>query len=236
MKLLIAVVAVSGCVTMTPTQQAQVTADSQRRVTCEGKDDCELKWATALRWVQDNSYWKLRAVTDSVITTEGPLDSPSAAFSITKFPLGRGAYEIQFRAGCGNMFGCVPAIEQLAASFKNEVSGAVLLQQGWSLADRSAFIDRCSADTRKVRGDARNARQIDYGCNCLANGLESRYSVRALGDVARSDPPGLKHAMDEINAGCADGVAARADAPGTPGTNAPSGSGPARSVVIPGGR
>lgn len=111
-------IAMFACETMTPQQQAAVDANAAMEVTCTGQQDCEMKWARALDWVQRNSHWKLRNVSDMLITTEGPLDTTYAAFEITKFPKGNGAYEIRFRAACGNMFGCVPSIKQLTANFK----------------------------------------------------------------------------------------------------------------------
>lgn len=106
---------------MSPAQIAAQESNAAMRVTCSGSEDCEKRWARALDWVQRNSHWKLRTVTDTVITTEGPLDTTYAAFEITKFPLGSGRYELRFRAGCGNIFGCVPSIQALQADFNVSV-------------------------------------------------------------------------------------------------------------------
>lgn len=119
MKSLVLIVALvlTGCATVDPATQAAQDANAAMQVTCDNAEDCELKWARALQWVQENSRWKLRNVTDSLITTEGPLSTPSPAYEVTKFPLGGGRYEIRFRAGCGNIFGCVPSIKEVTASF-----------------------------------------------------------------------------------------------------------------------
>jgi hypothetical protein len=121
MRSLLLLVVFSGCVTMTPDQIAARNANAAMEVTCDSPEDCEIKWAAALDWIQRNSHWKLRNVTDSLITTEGPFDTTQAAFEVTKFPRGGGVYEIRFRAACGNMFGCVPSILDLTASFKSSV-------------------------------------------------------------------------------------------------------------------
>lgn len=79
-----------------------------RQIICSKGEECEVRWGRSVAWVSQNSYWKMRNQTDALIETEGPLDSPNLAYSITKTPLGGGKYEIGFSAGCGNMFGCVP--------------------------------------------------------------------------------------------------------------------------------
>lgn len=113
----------SACAT--PQQKAQWEFEASRPVTCSQGSDCEVKWSRALIWVQDHSRWKLRIANDTLITTEGPFDTTDAAYSITKVPTGTGTYTIVFRAGCGNMFGCVPSILELQASFVNFVMGSI---------------------------------------------------------------------------------------------------------------
>lgn len=112
------VLLVLGCAPMGTTRGREVA------VYCSGRDDCETKWALATRWLQNHSAYKFRNVTETLITTEGPLQSdPRAAFEITKFPKGGGAYEIQMRAGCANIFGCQPSISELEDNFMAEVGG-----------------------------------------------------------------------------------------------------------------
>jgi len=91
---------------------------------CTAGKDCETKMALALAWVQDHCRWKLRIANDTVITTEGPMNTTDAAFQITKRPAPGapdGQYLIDFRVGCGNMFGCVPSAGELHASFYRSV-------------------------------------------------------------------------------------------------------------------
>ena len=116
------VLLLSGCAAMdnadlSPERIAAIETNAALQPTCSDKSDCELKWARALDWVQKNSCWKLRSVSEMLISTEGPFDSTSPAFEITRFPHGDGSYEIRFRAGCGNIFGCAPSVKQLTASF-----------------------------------------------------------------------------------------------------------------------
>jgi hypothetical protein len=108
-----------ACAHVTPEQQLAAS----QQVTCSSKDDCELKWARATKWLQDNSHWKLRTVTESLLTTEGPNGQTFTAYEVSKFPMGNGTYEIQFKAGCHNMgLGCHPSIVGATASFKRFVA------------------------------------------------------------------------------------------------------------------
>ena len=121
--LILCLLGLSACAT--PQQKAKWEFEASRPVTCSQGSDCEVKWSRALIWVQDHSRWKLRIANDTLITTEGPFDTTDAAYSITKVPTGTGTYTIVFRAGCGNMFGCVPSILELQASFLNFVMGSI---------------------------------------------------------------------------------------------------------------
>jgi hypothetical protein len=95
----------SGCATSSSQQKAMLEQDAVRPVTCQQGPDCEIKWSRALHWAHSNSHWKLRIATDSLIMTEGPMDTDEAAFSIAKVAHGNGQYSIDFRAACGNIFG-----------------------------------------------------------------------------------------------------------------------------------
>ena len=66
---------------------------------------------------------------DFIITTEGPLDSPYSAFSITKTANQDGTYSINFTGGCGNIFGCVPNILYLQAHFVNYINGTSFIDK-----------------------------------------------------------------------------------------------------------
>jgi hypothetical protein len=86
-------------------------------VHCIDGVNCDRVWSEAQAWVIANSTWKLRIVNDTLITTEGPLQTTSAAFTIMKRPERDGVYRIDFQAACGNPFGCVPTVGQLHADF-----------------------------------------------------------------------------------------------------------------------
>lgn len=115
---------VSAC-TMPPQQDdPHIVAEAARPVTCERGIDCEKKWATVLLWVQNNSVWKIRNVTDSLVTTEGPMETSDAAFVITKVPVNEHEYRFDFKAVCGSPIGyCYPHIAELQASFVTAIMG-----------------------------------------------------------------------------------------------------------------
>lgn len=113
----------SACATMSVAERARLTEIAGTSIYCQGKDDCEVKWGRAILWVSNNSHWKIRNQTDSLITTEGPFDSLYAAYSVNKVPLGNAKYQIIMKLGCGNMFGCVPKVLVLKADFVKSVLG-----------------------------------------------------------------------------------------------------------------
>ena len=96
---------------------APVPDDDVPEVHCIDGVTCDRVWSEAQAWVLANSAWKLRIVNDSLITTEGPFQTTSPAFTIMKRPLRDGLYRIEFQAACGNPFGCVPSVNQLHADF-----------------------------------------------------------------------------------------------------------------------
>lgn len=109
----------SGCSTvlLSKQQRTQLAAVANKTIYCEGGEDCELKWGRAILWITQNSHWKIRIQTDNLTTTEGPFDTVYAAYQVQKIPLGNNKYTINMVAGCGNIFGCVPSILELKASF-----------------------------------------------------------------------------------------------------------------------
>lgn len=82
-----------------------------------------MKWSRALQWILGHSEYKLQTSTDVLLATFGPFpNDPRPAFTIAKVAIGGGHYEIEFSAGCDNIFGCLPSVASLNASFVNSVS------------------------------------------------------------------------------------------------------------------
>lgn len=111
----------AGCATA-PDLLAE--ADAARPVTCSGHDDCEVKWSRALRWTLDTVAYRPQIQSDQMISTMGPLpNDPRPAVTITKVAQGGGTYSFEFRAGCDNLFGCIPSLAAVKASFVRAVMG-----------------------------------------------------------------------------------------------------------------
>lgn len=103
--------------------QQQVKAEEIEKkastpIVCSAGADCELRWSRVTLWLLDHSEWKLRNVTDNLITTEGPLDTMmKPSFQVTKMPSGDGkTYRIAMRAACG-AGDCENLIRKLRANF-----------------------------------------------------------------------------------------------------------------------
>lgn len=103
------------------------TKAQNTQVTCNEATDCKTKWAKALLWVTNNSFYKIRIANDTIITTEGPLTSAGvaheSAISITKIPQANGTSQIIFKSWCTNQFGCVPDQNILLVRFAGFVNG-----------------------------------------------------------------------------------------------------------------
>lgn len=121
MKRLLLALLLVACAHVTPEQRVAAA----QPVWCYAKD-CEVKWARATQWLQDNSHWRISTVTETMLATEGPYGKTFLAYEITKFPVNHGVYEIRFRAGCVNQgLGCHPDVTQAEASFKQYVNDLV---------------------------------------------------------------------------------------------------------------
>jgi len=95
---------------------------ANRTITCTAGADCEYKWSRATEWLQQNSEWKFRTVTDTLITTEGPLETVKPAFEVARLSQGDGkTYRITMRAWCG-AGNCEQLILQLKKNFNEFIS------------------------------------------------------------------------------------------------------------------
>ena len=105
-------------------KREQLNAEATKEIRCEAGSDCEMKWSRVTQWLLDNSDWKLRNVTDTLITTEGPLDTAKPAYEVVRMPAGDGkTYLIRMRAGCGEGHDCTQLVLQKKISFGAFVRG-----------------------------------------------------------------------------------------------------------------
>lgn len=77
---------------------AEIARKASATITCALGTDCEVRWSRVTTWLQENSTWKFRNVTDTLITTEGPLKTAKPAFEVTKIPAGDGK---RIASSCG---------------------------------------------------------------------------------------------------------------------------------------
>lgn len=111
----------TGCATQPPQLPPETIRAANELLSCTGKPQCDLYWQRAQAWVAKNGYYKVRLATDTLIETFGPVGSSMGlAFRVTRIPTADGA-QIEFAAGCGNMFGCMPHPVVAKASFNRFV-------------------------------------------------------------------------------------------------------------------
>ena len=83
-------------------KRAALQKSADRKISCTAGLHCEFEWSRVTAWLLENSKWKLRNVTDALITTEGPMDTGNPSFEVIKMATGDGkTYQILMRASCG---------------------------------------------------------------------------------------------------------------------------------------
>ena len=104
-------------------KSAEIGRKAAASITCTAGTDCEVRWSRVTLWLQNNADWKFRNVTDTLITTKGPLDTAAKpAFEVTKIPTRDGkTYRITMRAFCGQG-DCSKLITKLKASFYDDLT------------------------------------------------------------------------------------------------------------------
>lgn len=89
-------------------------------VPCSAQD-CDAKWALAQVWIAQNSGYRIRIATDSVIETFGPMgNSPALAYQVTRrMPPGQ-AGSIDISVACNaTVYGCFTNPEPGALALGN---------------------------------------------------------------------------------------------------------------------
>lgn len=116
----------AGC-SISPAKDEQMNrAEFERTIpTCDGEQDCNVKWEAAQLWVVHNAGFKIQTATNVLIETYNAVGgSSSIAVRVTKEPLGGGRYKIVVRTFCDNMFGCIPDRWTAAFDFNRTVGAA----------------------------------------------------------------------------------------------------------------
>ena len=126
MFLLLIAVFLTGCAAPSGSTRLQQAKDQfQISIpTCDGKDDCEFKWAAALKWVQSNCAHRVQIYNESFIQTykSGDSSSVGASCEIVKEPLGNGKYRIVPNIYINNVF--MGSAELRYAQQFNDIVGA----------------------------------------------------------------------------------------------------------------
>jgi hypothetical protein len=118
LSVIVAVLALAGCATV---PQAPIAASP----TCATDADCAIKWAAARTFVLDHSAYRVQTYSADYLNTFGPANNePGLAMQINKAPIAGGAYVIDARFGCGNMFGCIPNARLTLDQFNRTVAAA----------------------------------------------------------------------------------------------------------------
>lgn len=123
-------VALTGCA-MSPQNQALMSRWQQTKPVCSGKEECELKWAAARRWVQNNAGLRIQNYSDDFIQTykSGDYADTSLGVEVTKEPLGGGQYQIVARMWINNAFAAGEIPAKLVA-FNDYVNTAMPIGRG----------------------------------------------------------------------------------------------------------
>lgn len=102
----------AGCTTNFDNQQQNRFLRDQaiKDVTCRSETDCQEKWKRALQWVNANSYWRVKNVSDTEIRarkTTGAYSSRTL-YRVQKIPSSDGGSRIELHANCLPAVNCVP--------------------------------------------------------------------------------------------------------------------------------
>src|SRR5688500_13622770 len=121
-RILILVVLLAGCATQ-PVAPS-IEAEAKEPLLCRDKAQCDLYWQRAQVWIATNSKYRIQSVTDTVLTTHGPIEHDTQfAYHLEREPSETGGGKITIRMICGNMFGCGQRQYPTAIAFKKYVRG-----------------------------------------------------------------------------------------------------------------
>lgn len=89
----------------------------QKPPKCSGAQHCAAMWQRAQAWVATNSRYKIQIATDVVIQTYTPTrSSTDLGFTIVREVVAPDQYRFITKAGCDNIFGCMPSREKALAA------------------------------------------------------------------------------------------------------------------------
>jgi len=82
-------------------------------------------WSAAKQWVEENSHYRIKLLTNDHLETYSPIDGSAwLGMSISKVPNKDGSYRLRSKMWCDNMFGCVPDPTDALISLNKTVNAA----------------------------------------------------------------------------------------------------------------
>lgn len=116
----------TGCATNIETQQKHSFLHDQatKAPTCSNATDCAEKWERASQWINANSYWRVKEMSDTRIETK-KARSPYASrpmYVVEKLPGGGGSSVIKLHASCLPALNCNPNTTDAKSSFNHFVN------------------------------------------------------------------------------------------------------------------
>lgn len=106
---------------LVPKQEIEATAP-----TCRTVAECEVAWAAARQWVEDNAGYQLQTYSSDLMETYVPLGSERAlAARVSKEPVGNGSYRIIASFSCGSDYGCSLRPDVALRSFDQFVAARI---------------------------------------------------------------------------------------------------------------
>lgn len=89
-----------------PSRRESMEHFQQTIPSCSSSDECEVKWAAAFRFVQENCAFRIKQYDDHFIQTyqSGDYANTNLACEVVKEPQGRGVYRIIAKFWINNAF------------------------------------------------------------------------------------------------------------------------------------
>lgn len=112
----------AACETVDPNLKTDI---QKSRPICKTPKGCEIGWAAARRWVNDNAGFRILTYSPEYMETYTASDSAQLSARVSKEPRTDGSYEISAVIGCANLFGCVPSAAPTLLNFNTTVSAAI---------------------------------------------------------------------------------------------------------------
>lgn len=124
---LVAVIALAlpACVSTNTTTPAKLAYAQRIQPVCRGEKECELMWSAAKQWVEENSPYRIKLLTNDYLETYSPVGgSPLLGMVISKVPNKDGSYRLRSKMWCDNIFGCSPDAVDAVISLNKAVNEA----------------------------------------------------------------------------------------------------------------